>query len=151
MLPYYTTSSRIWLLQEIAIANIVLCMAYKRGVGGGVVYCAIVVQEYCNSVGSAGGRGEHKDDWFVHKSLEVKEYLVKANLVVYLQTLLQTPLQVLNRPTASAVQFNLPRRPRRYYNTSSTSLLRYLTINPPWLLITTYFSSTPSSQVLNRA
>jgi len=25
-----------------------------------------------------GGGGQYKEDWFVHKSLEVKEYLVKA-------------------------------------------------------------------------
>ena len=33
-----------WPLQDIAIANIVWCMAYKRGVGGGGVYCAMGVQ-----------------------------------------------------------------------------------------------------------
>jgi len=31
-------------LHDIAIANIVSCLAYKRWVGGGVVYCAIVLQ-----------------------------------------------------------------------------------------------------------
>jgi len=31
-------------------------------------------------VGNAGGRGELKDGWFVHNSLDVKEYLVKAKL-----------------------------------------------------------------------
>ena len=32
---------------------------HTKGVGGGegVVYCAIVVQSYCNSVGNAGGLG----------------------------------------------------------------------------------------------
>jgi len=33
-------------------------MAYKRGVGRGVVYCAIDVQWYCNSAGSAGRKGQ---------------------------------------------------------------------------------------------
>ena len=46
---------------------------------GGGVYCPIVVQWYCNSVSNAGGPGEWKDDWVVHKRPEVKEYLVKAN------------------------------------------------------------------------
>jgi len=36
--------SLLWPLYDIAITNIVLCMAYKRGVGGGGVYCAMVVQ-----------------------------------------------------------------------------------------------------------
>jgi len=31
-------------LHDIAIANLVWCMDYKRGVGGGVVYCAMDVQ-----------------------------------------------------------------------------------------------------------
>jgi len=42
----------------IVIANIVRCIAYKRPVGGGVVYCPIIVQQYCTRVGNAGGRGE---------------------------------------------------------------------------------------------
>jgi len=29
---------------DLAIANVVGCIAYTRGVGAGVVYCAIVVQ-----------------------------------------------------------------------------------------------------------
>jgi len=33
-----------WPLQVIAIANIVLCMACKGGVGVGGIYCAMVVQ-----------------------------------------------------------------------------------------------------------
>jgi len=32
----------------------------------------------CTSVGNAGGRGDGKDGCFVHDSLEVNEYLVKA-------------------------------------------------------------------------
>jgi len=43
------------------------------------LYCAIVVQYYCNSVGNADGEGQEKDDSLVHKSFEVKEYLVKAD------------------------------------------------------------------------
>jgi len=44
-----------WALHDIAIANIVWCVAYKRGVSWGVVYCALVVQWYCNRVGFASG------------------------------------------------------------------------------------------------
>ena len=33
-----------WPLHVIVITNIVWCIAYKREVGGGVVYCPIVVQ-----------------------------------------------------------------------------------------------------------
>jgi len=40
----------------IAITNIEWCMAYTRGVGGGVVYGAIDVQYDCNSAGNTGGR-----------------------------------------------------------------------------------------------
>ena len=36
------------------------------------------MQKYCTRVGNAGGRGECKDDRFIHKSLDVKEYLVKV-------------------------------------------------------------------------
>jgi len=52
----------------------------KRGRGSGV-YCAIVLQKNCNSEGTAGGRGQHTSDGFVHKSLEVNECLVKAKAV----------------------------------------------------------------------
>jgi len=46
-------------------------MAYKKEGRGGVVYCAIDVQSYCNSAGNAGGRGNtNKDDCFMHKSLK---------------------------------------------------------------------------------
>jgi len=48
----------LWPLHDIVNTNIVWCMAYNSEVGGGVVYCAIVVQKYCN---------------------EVNKYLVKAN------------------------------------------------------------------------
>jgi len=63
----------------IGIANLVWCIACKRELGGEVVYCPIVVQWYCTRVGTAGRRGRWKDARFVHKSLEVKQYLVKAN------------------------------------------------------------------------
>jgi len=46
-----------WPLHDIAIANTVWCMAYKRRGRWGGVYCAIVVQWYCNRVGFAGGGG----------------------------------------------------------------------------------------------
>jgi len=39
--------------------NIVWCMAYKMGVRARVVYCAIVMQSYCNGVDNAGG-GRHR-------------------------------------------------------------------------------------------
>ena len=51
-----------WPLQDVAITNIVWCMAYKGGVGMRVVYCAIVVHTYCNGVNNAGGGGTYKDD-----------------------------------------------------------------------------------------
>jgi len=44
-----------------------------------MIQSAIVVQSYCNSVGNADGGGHEKDDSLVHKSFEVKQYLVKAN------------------------------------------------------------------------
>jgi len=43
------------------------------------VYCAIAVEKYCNSGGSAGGERQKRDDSLVHKSFEVNEYLVEAN------------------------------------------------------------------------
>jgi len=46
-----------WPLQDIAITNIVWYMTYKRGVGGGVVFWAIGVRQYCKSAGNAGGGG----------------------------------------------------------------------------------------------
>jgi len=56
-------------------------MVYSTHEGGwqGIVYCAIVVQYYCSSVGNAGGEGQEKEDSLVHKSFEVNEYLVRAN------------------------------------------------------------------------
>ena len=47
-----------WPLHDIAVANIVWCMAYTREVGGGIVYCPIVGQSYCTNIGNADGRGE---------------------------------------------------------------------------------------------
>ena len=70
-------------LHDIAFTNIVWRMAYKREVGKWVIWPnsrAIVLQHcgQCNSVGNAGGAGQYKDHGFVHKSVEVKEYFVKA-------------------------------------------------------------------------
>jgi len=45
----------------------------------GVEYCAILLHSYCNRVSNAGGGAQYKDKCFVHNSLDVKEYLVKAN------------------------------------------------------------------------
>jgi len=70
----------IWPLHDIAIANIVWCIAYKRGVRTGGVYCAVVGQYICNSVCITGGGGQINDDWLVRKSDVVNEYLVKAKL-----------------------------------------------------------------------
>jgi len=67
-----------WPLHDIVITNIVWCIAYKRAVGRGVLYCPIIVQSYCTRVGNAGGRGEWKVGWLVHNNLDVNEYLVKA-------------------------------------------------------------------------
>jgi len=65
-------------LHDIVLTNLVWC-TYKREVGRGIVYCPIIVQSYCSRVGNAGRRREWKDGWFVLYSLEVNEYLVKAN------------------------------------------------------------------------
>jgi len=51
-----------WPLHDIAITNVVWCMTYTKEGRGGVVYCAIDVQWYCNSAGSAGGRGKYTYD-----------------------------------------------------------------------------------------
>jgi len=47
-----------WPLQDIVTANIVLCMANTRGVGWGVVYCALDAQSYCNRVSNADRGGD---------------------------------------------------------------------------------------------
>jgi len=46
----------------------------RRG-RGGVVSCVIDVQQYCNSAGNAGGRGQQKDDRLPQKCFEMKQYL----------------------------------------------------------------------------
>ena len=46
----------------------------------GVVYCAIDVRQYCRSAGNAGGRGQQKDDEFVHNILKLKHCLVNVKL-----------------------------------------------------------------------
>jgi len=55
-------------------------MAYgmPKGCQGRVAYCPIAVQQYCNSVGNAGGPEEWMADWLVHTRFEVKQYLVKV-------------------------------------------------------------------------
>jgi len=35
---------------------------HTQGGRGGFVYCGIDVQQYCNSAGNAGGRGQYTDD-----------------------------------------------------------------------------------------
>ena len=49
-----------WRLHDIAIANIVWCMATTSGVGWGVVYCALDVQWYCNRVSNADEGGNRR-------------------------------------------------------------------------------------------
>jgi len=56
----------------------------RQYMGGGavwVVYCTMVVQQFCNSVGFArgGGGGQKKDDRLPQYIFTVKQYLVKAN------------------------------------------------------------------------
>jgi len=53
-------------------------MAYAKGVVGGVIYCGIFVQLDCTIVRNASGGRQYQDDWFVHNSLKVNEYFVKA-------------------------------------------------------------------------
>ena len=48
----------------------------QGGVWGGGVYCAVVVQYFCNSADIADARGQYKDVRLVHKSFGVKQYLV---------------------------------------------------------------------------
>jgi len=55
----------------------------RRGRG---VPCAAVVQYYCNSAGITGGGGQYNDDWLVNKSVEVNEYLVKAETSPHSET-----------------------------------------------------------------
>jgi len=42
---------RGWPLHHIGITDIIWCIAYIPEVDGGVVYCPIVFQTYCNGVG----------------------------------------------------------------------------------------------------
>jgi len=42
------------------------------------------MNQYCNSVADADGRVGAKDARFVHNSLDVNEYLVKAKVGIYL-------------------------------------------------------------------
>jgi len=59
-------------------------MVYKRV----VVWGSFIAQWSCNTIAIAcpmqvGGGGQSHDDWLVHKSVEVNEYLVKANVTPY--------------------------------------------------------------------
>jgi len=53
---YNSPMAARWPLHDIATANIVRCMVHKRG-RVGVVYCALVVQQYCDRVSNADGGG----------------------------------------------------------------------------------------------
>ena len=70
-------SNATWPLHEIAITNILWCMACKKVSGGGRILCnsrAIVLQ-WC---GQCRWGGAIKEGWIHARSLEVKEYFVKA-------------------------------------------------------------------------
>jgi len=56
----------------------------KGGRGRGVPR-AVVVQYYCNSAGITGGGGQYNEAWLVHKSVEVNEHIVKANMLSHAQ------------------------------------------------------------------
>jgi len=53
----------------------------QKGGRGEVVCFAIGLQQYSNSVGIVGGRGQYKNARLVHKSFDVNAYLVKAQPV----------------------------------------------------------------------
>ena len=52
------TQVGLYTILSPGITNIVSCTAYIREVGRGVVYCLIIVRQYCTWVGNAGGRVE---------------------------------------------------------------------------------------------
>ena len=56
----YLGPASSWPLHDIVMTNMVWCIAYKREFGGGVVYCLIIGQWYCNSEGNAGEGGGDK-------------------------------------------------------------------------------------------
>ena len=68
-----------WPLHNIAITNIVWYIAYKRkSEEARTLHSsrAILLQQ-CEPY---RWEGQQNDDWLVHKSVEVNEYLVKANI-----------------------------------------------------------------------
>ena len=60
--PSVGLAAATWPLHDIAITDIVWCIAYKRESGGEVVYSPIIVQSYCTRVGNAGGGNERMVD-----------------------------------------------------------------------------------------
>ena len=72
-----------WPLHDIVITNSVWCIAYTREIEGesytSQCSCISCAPGWAMQVGVGGC----KDGWFVHMSLEVKQYLVKAKLGLY--------------------------------------------------------------------
>jgi len=68
----------LWPLHDVVIHNIVWCIKHKRGLGGRRILPSsrAIVLQHCGQCRQAG---QWKDDWLVHKRLEVKQSLVKAN------------------------------------------------------------------------
>jgi len=67
--PAFLEQTRIWFSVRIIIGLYrilpipILYNAWHTNRGlGGVVYCAIVVQSYCNNAGNADGEGQERDD-----------------------------------------------------------------------------------------
>jgi len=88
-----------WPLHDIAIINVVWCMAYKGRVGDG----AYVAQWACDSIAIGSvlqvGGWKEKDDRLPQYSFEVKQYRVEANawmilLCSFFQTLVAFTLEV---------------------------------------------------------
>ena len=52
--PGVNSGDTPWPVHDFVITNIVGCLAYKRKIEGGGVYCPIGVRWYCNSAGNAG-------------------------------------------------------------------------------------------------
>ena len=69
----------IWPLHDIVITYSVWCMANKREVEGGSYHaqtsCTTIATVWALQVG-----GQWNDEWLIHKSIEVNESLVKANV-----------------------------------------------------------------------
>jgi len=75
---YKKTPLGVWPLHDIANANIIWCILQYRGVGGN----AILRTSVGDGMGGVGclnkGGACEVYDWFVHKSFDRNEYLVKA-------------------------------------------------------------------------